>query len=412
MPRKVILNGYDSEEEEDIHKLNSDNRNSHIYLNLSVFNNNTGFDKTGNPVPTRQGIQCELIQNQSEPYLENPKDYDLSVAQFNLDSNSFPIQIAQPILGSSYQNTLSSTNYSVEGFSTIFSIKVTRFGVALPVTVPVYWLSSDLRLARPPSPITKPDLYTEYFWNYSYDYFIDLLNKSLYYAVDTLSAGFSTMPYFKYENGFFTFNAPSNFRTDSISGAYYDTAVNPSFKVELNEPLYNLLAGLPAIFTKDNTYQLLVYPVADASNVFSQYNSLVVGTLPTSNYFRMTQNYKSALLWNPVTSVVFVTQTIPVLNELWSQPYVYGINPVPETNNAAFLNTLFEISLGRRADPQINYRPEAQYFLTSLLGRQDIYEIQIQTFWRDDIGQLHEFFVEAGSSFNIKIMFRKKLFNA
>jgi hypothetical protein len=410
MPRKVILNEYDSENEEDIHKLNSDNRDSHIYLNLSVFNNNTGFDKLGNPVSTQQGIQCELVQNQSIPYLENPQDYDLSVAQFNLDSNSFPIQIAQPIFGSSYQTILSSTNFSVEGFPTIFSITVTRNGVALPVTVPVYWVSSDLRLARPPSPITKPNLYTEYFWNYAYDYFIDLLNKSLYYAVDTLYPNLGVMPYFKYENGFFTFNAPpKHFRTDPITGAYViSSAVN--FKVELNEPLYNLLAGLPAIFTTNNTYQLLSYPLGNTSNVFSQYSSLTVGAPVTTIYFRMTQDYKSALLWNPVTSVVFVTKTIPVVNELWSQPYVYGIDPVPETNNAAFLNTLFEISLGRRADPQINYRPEAQYFLTSLLGRQDLYEIQIQTFWRDDVGQLHEFFVEAGSSFNIKIMFRKKLF--
>jgi len=410
MPAKVILNGYDSEDDNDIRKLNSDNRDSHIYLNLSVFNNNTGFDNNGNPVPTKQGIQCELIQKMSNPYLEKPQDYDLSVAQFNLDSNSFPIQIAQPILGSSYQSTLSSTNYSVEGFPTIFSIKITQYGVALPLIVPVYWLSSDLRLSKPPSPVTKPYLYTEYFWNYAYDYFIDLLNKSLFYAIDKLAPKTTSMPYFKYENGFFTFNAPQNFRTNPITGDYYNTAVNPSFKIELNEPLNNLLAGLPSLYTTDNTYQLLVYPVADASNVFLQYDSLSVGASATANYFKMTQNYKSALLWNPVTSVVFVTQTIPVVNELWSQPYVYGINPVPETNNAAFLNTLFEISLGRRADPQINYHPEAQYFLTSLLGRQDLSEIQIQTFWRDDVGQLHEFFVEAGSSFNIKIMFRKKLF--
>jgi hypothetical protein len=410
MPAKVVLNGYDSEDTDDIKKLNSDNRDSHIYLNLSVFNNNTGFDKSGNPVLTEQGIQCELIQKMSNPYLENPQDYDLSIAQFNLDSNSFPIQVAQPILGSSYQPVLNSTNYSVEGFPTIFSIKIIEYHTALPVEVPVYWISSDLRLSKPPSPITKPYLYTEYFWNYSYDYFIDLLNKSLFYAIDKMIPNFSPMPYFKYDNGFFTFCAPRNFRTDPITGAYYDLALNYSFKIELNEPLYNLLSGMPSLFTTNDTYQLLVYPVGDASNVIPQYNSLAVGSSATSNYFKMTQNYKSALLWNPVTSVVFVTQNLPVVNELWSQPYVYGIDPIPETNNASFLNTLFEISLGRRADPQINYHPLAQYFLTSLLGRQTLSEIQIQTFWRDDVGQLHEFFIEAGSSFNIKIMFRKKLF--
>ena len=410
MSGKIVLVGYDSENEDDVRKFNDDDRASHIYLNLSVYNNNTGYDKDGNSVSTEQGIQCELIQNQSNPYVKNVKDYDLSVVQFNLDSNSFPIQIAQPILGSVYVDPIYSTNYSVEGYTTIFEFTIYEYGNPIPKTVPVYWKSADLRLSYPPI-VTKENLYNEYFWNYSYDYFIDLLNKSLFYAVDSLVPTTSPLPYFKYDNGFFTFNAPLNFRTNPITGDYHISLSN-NFRIELNEPLYNLLAGLPALYTIKNTYQLLVYPDAGASNVFQQYDSLIVGAPETSNYIKMIQSYKSALLWNPVTSVVFVTQTIPVVNELWSQPTIYGINPLPPTNNANSLNTLFELSLGRRADPQINYHPEAQYFLTSLLSRQNLSEIQIQTFWRDDMGELHEFFVEAGSSFNIKLMFRKKLFLA
>jgi len=410
MPRKIILDGYDSEDENDIIKLNSDVRDSHIYLNLTVFNNNTAYSKQGNALPTQQGVQCSLTQSQAAAYVENPKDYDMSVVQFNLDSNSFPVQIAQPKVGASYQSPISSTNYTVEGFPTIFEIKITsQLG---DISVPIYWKTSDLRLSPPSSPLQENDLYNEYFWNYSYDYFILLINNSLNYAIDKLVPNYPDMPYFKYENGFFTFNAPLSFRTDPITGNYYDILLVPSFKIELNEPLYNLLSGLQSIYTNNNTYQLLVYPNADTSNIFSQYNSLLVGAPISKNYIKMTQNYKSALLWNPVTSVVFLTPTIPVVPEMISRPYIYGINPIPERNNAGLSNTLFELSLGRRADPQINYYPKAQYFLNSLLGRQDLNEIQFQTYWRDDLNQLHPFYVEAGSTFNIKIMFRKKLFDS
>jgi hypothetical protein len=410
MPRRVVLDGYDSEDQDDVRKLNKDVRDSHIYLNLTVFNNNTSYDKQGNPMPTEQGVQCSLTQSQAAAYVKKPKDYDMSVVQFNLDSNSFPVQIAQSKVGSTYQLPISSTNYTVEGFPTIFALKIiTQAG---EVTVPVYWKTSDYRLEPPPSPLAEINIYNEYFWNYSYEYFILLINKSLFYAIDILVPGHLEMPYFKYENGFFTFNAPLSFRTDPITGDYYDVSIVPSFKIELNEPLYNLLSGLQSLYTNFNTYQLLVFPNADTSNIISQYDSLLAGATSTNNYIKMTQNYKSALLWNPVTSVVFITPVIPVVDEMISRPYVFGMNPVPVTNNAGLSNTLFELSLGRRADPQINYFPKAQYFLTSLLGRQDLSEIQFQTFWRDDLNQLHPFYVEAGSTFNIKIMFRKKLFNS
>jgi len=410
MPRRVVLKGYDSEDEDDVRKLNKDVRDSHIYLNLTVFNNNNGYDNQGVAMPTEQGVQCNLTQSQAAAYVKNPKDYDMSVVQFNLDSNSFPVQIVQPKVGASYQPPLSSTNYTVEGFPTIFAITITTQSGS--ITVPIYWKTSDFRLDPPPSPIKEDDIYNEYFWNYSYDYFVLLINRSINYAVDTLEPTQVQMPYLKYENGFFTFNAPLNFRTNPITGDYYDILTVPSFKVEVNEPLYNLISGFQSVYTNNNTYQLLIYPNADTSNIFPQYDDLLVGASVTNNYIKMTQDYKSALLWNPVTSVVFLTPVIPVVNEMISRPYIFGINPVPVRNNAGLSNTLFELSLGRRADPQINYFPKAQYFLTSLLGKQDINQIQIQTFWRDDLNQLHPFYVEAGSTFNIKIMFRKKLFNS
>jgi hypothetical protein len=91
-------------------------------------------------------------------------------------------------------------------------------------------------------------------------------------------------------------------------------------------------------------------------------------------------------------------------------PSVDGIDPNPPTNNADSLNILYEHFVGRRADPTINNFTKAEYRLTDLLSIQPESQLIIQTFWKDEFGQLHPFYIEQGCGFNMKILFRKKIF--
>jgi len=125
----------------------------------------------------------------------------------------------------------------------------------------------------------------------------------------------------------------------------------------------------------------------------------------------MEQTYSSIQLWNPVVSVIFKARNLNVINTQDSIPIVYGFNPNPDTNNAKVSNVLFEYGIGRRADPVLYYQPSAEYILTNLLGITEVTELQLDVFWKDDFGNLHIFYLEPGSSFIMKLLFRQKGFS-
>jgi len=397
---------------------------SHIYYNLQIFNSTNNYDNEGNPIQTLLAVPADFSQQRANDFILKPSDYTATVTYFHLDSNSFPSQVVQPIVGQSYQNKqVSPSGFEIEGFPTIYAFTVEAnwytLGLSGPLlntktaTANIQWTPLDSTLPKPQSPINNRDIQNEYFWNYSFDYFLDLLNNSIAYQMDLLSSteGLTTQyPYF-YHDGktdLISMDTPLSFQTDSKGELVNldDTVLNKiSWKIYVNEPLYQLLSSLSFIYEQTPSfygYQLLSVVKPDTSNIIIQSGS---------NYIKSTQEYPSAPLWNPCVSVVFTTPNFNVVNEMNAKPYIDGFNPVPQSNNAGTLNILFEYFLGRRADPTINNFVRAEYRLTDLLGVQPQSELIVKTYWKDEFGILHPFFIEQGSGMNMKILFRKKIFN-
>jgi len=376
------------------YRINNNSDLSHIYYSLNIFNNNTGYDKSGNVIPIRSQQPCIFNQMREHAFLDNPSDYAVTFVRFSLDSNSFPNQIVQPIVGKKINNDNS--------YDTIFSIGIG----SSPTMTPITWKPADLELEPPTSGtevITTSMISDEYFWNYSYQYFIDRVNKVL----NTLSSSpdSSTItPYFEYN--------PSNGLIN-----YYCT---PSTIVFLNEQLYNLFAGFQykyRIINDGPVYQLVPNIVYNgATIVYYKYiaNKVSFGTVPpttdtTNNYLVTTQTYNSTQLWNPAVSLVFTSKTLGVVSDDISLPYVYGINPNEDTNNSNISNSIFEYILSRRSDPTIN-DIDFNYLFKSLLSNEPQKDLVIEIFWKDDFGNLHPFYIESGSNCSIKLLFRKDNF--
>lgn len=419
----------------------------HIYYNIILFNDSSNYDKNGNPIPTVLSVPANFSQQRADDFISKPSDYKVSVTYFHIDSNSFPSQIVFPKVGTVYKDPTTAGDFTIEGVETIYSVtlevtySVRRFPFqrTARLVVPIYWKPLDGTLQKPSFPITSDELTNEYFWNYSFDYFLDLVNNSIGYAMESLytstGATYSSQkPYFILDGAtnLISLNAPLSFITDIEGNATSDL---PNWKIFVNEPLYQLIQGAEALYTETFQYQLLVIPSGDASNVIPQYNSFTLPPVPpvtapvdtpvdapipmsapsaplvltqTSNYIQMTQQFSSTYLWNPVVSIVFTTPNFNVVKELQANPYVEGLNPNPKVNNAGVLNILFEYFLGRRADPIINNFVKAEYRLTSLQGIQPESEFQMNTYWKDEFGDLHPFFIEQGCGLNMKILFRKK----
>jgi hypothetical protein len=241
----------------------------------------------------------------------------------------------------------------------------------------------------------------EYFWNYSYQYFIDKVNDVL--SLLSPSEGVPA-PFFKY-----------NPDTGLIS--LYSV---PDTKIYLNEQLYNLFSGFTykyQILNDLELYELVPSVVYRGGSIvyYNYYANLVsFGTIPptvdsTNNYAITTQSYKSTQLWNPAVSLVFTSKTLGVVSDDISQPYIYGINPNKDTNNANVSNSIFEYLLSRRADPTI-VDTDFDYLFKDLLSNEPQKDLVIEIFWKDDFGNLHPFYIESGSNCNIKLLFRKDNF--
>jgi hypothetical protein len=404
----------------DYRRVNNNSDVDHIYYGLIIKNNTTGWvvnPEFGNVSAISDTIvPCLFSENRSNPYLNDPSEYNVTVPYFHIESNSFPLQIVQPIVGTTENEPESSGIFVIEGFSTVYGGLIDS-GDNEPVPFNVWWIPPDttsgITSIKPSSPVKISDINSPYFYNYSYQYFLDLLNNAIGYTIQSFLQPTPTYPYFSYNpiTNKFYFNAPIDWQSSTSAKIIY-----------LNEQLFNLLAGLPSNFTfvantafGDNNagyyYKLIIKANPGMTNIIPQYSSFTFPLSATSNYIQMEQNYSSSQLWNPVTSIIIKARNLNVVNTLDASPVVYGLNPNPSVNNARVSNVLFEYPVGRRADPVIDYQPTAEYVLTNLLGINETSDLQLEVLWKDDFGNLHPFYIEVQSSFVMKLLFRKKVFN-
>lgn len=400
---------------------------SHIYYNIQIYNNTSNYDISGNPLYTLTAVSGDFSEQRVSDILMNPSLYTASVTYFHLDSNTIPCQVVQPILNQNYLDLQTSPNgFEIEGFPTIYSfyLQVEWYTRKRPfnkyhtssTTGVVYWKPLDTTISKPSQPTSLDSINKTYFYNYSFDYFLNLLNNSIAYHMDVLVNGDSVdYPYFVHnsDTGLISFDTPLTFQTDNegncknlnsnITNVY-------NWKIYVNKPLYNLLAGsnyLENPLPNFDGYQLLSEINSDTSNIIIQQVNSVA-----TNYIRNTQEYVSTLLWNPCASIVFTTPNFTVVNDLNAKPVIDGTNPyVSNSSNADVLNILFEYYIGRRNDITINNFTRAEYRLLDLLSINPIRQLIIRTFWKDEFGQLNPLFLESGAGMNMKILFRKKAFN-
>jgi hypothetical protein len=385
-----------------------------IYYTLQIYNDNSNYDTDANTPDVTPLVIANFSQNRSDCFINKPSDYRVSVPYFNIGTTSLPLQLVYPKIGTSLQVPITEGGFTITGVETIYELTLeATYGIipnTVSITIPVYWLSSDLHLQLPSFPINVDQLSDKYFWNYSYEYFLNLVNNSINYAIlklvnDNTITFDGDYPYFSFDPNtrLVSFNAPLSFQTD-IEGN--STLIGgTSWKIYVNEPLYQLLQGMPSIYNLK--YQLLVLANPDGSNIINHYNDIATYT-QNSNYIQMTTEYKSIYLWNPVVSLVFTSPYFNIVPELQGLPSITGITSNTIVNNADILNILFEYIIDDRIDPIISGYVDAEYRFTDIVGIQPESEFHINTFWKDSFGVLHQFMLKQGSKLKMNILFEKK----
>ena len=425
----------------------------HVYIDINLYNQPDQIDDKP------QFLEyCE--QRQSPILPTNAEDWYMSVVRFSLQTGStLPIWIPKLELGQSnpdllvYVMTVKYTDSDANTFTVSKNVKWYPEDVTAVKPSPPAIESPPIGvpLGTPPElvtddnipPFISQDLTTGYYYAYSSQHIIRVFNATLRDIYEELHANCEELPTrddFTYQ--FFELDANNrwvlNSDLDLFNTKYLrsDRVLpdNGHCALYFNNALYTLLSSFPCCKVKfiasESGQPNGAYRVSIANNANA--NILHTSIDPKNNtdannarlWIQTVQEYDSSSLFCPVQSIVFKTTMIPVSNTLSSPQQIINLNSYNSGNS--FLNsgnntmtdnilTDFQVNMDNISSyaGTLQYGPVGEYRLIDLIGsgQTQFNEINISVFWKDEVGGLHQFFLDAGCNFNIKIMFRKKSFS-
>ena len=398
---------------------------SHIYYNINISNDYSGYDISSNgqimPVDTNtKELQLVFNQSRAQPYLINPSKYFLSVQRFTIESPNLPVFICQPIVGQPNVNR------------SIYQITMVRESDGAVAFDEIIWQPDDKSVPIPSGTVTTSWQTNKYYYCYSYQHFIDLINNTF---EEFLTAGFvtGTAPYMYFDATTHLATVGGNvtlYRTD-LQGEYLGTGT--AYKIYFNIALYNLFSSLKAIYKGIKgpaigaDYQLVMdtgsstaYAVAQKYIINWYENPRDNGASGTNTTDVInTQEYSTLPLWTPIKNIVFRTTLLNVAPDVVGTPIVYeqgDLNINNGKSNTDLLNVMIDhtvpLTIGTEYRPFIYFEPVGEFRLVELYGNQPINAMDIAVFWKDSFGNLIPFVLDIGASATIKLLFRKKTFNS
>lgn len=360
--------------------------NDRIYYNIEVTNpliNPPGFSVVN-------GINATFTENRVQPIVDNPSDYYLTIARFELSGSAIPILIF-PI-----QTGLSQTDPNLSPLS----VTLTYLGVDYQAFVEYVPQSPTVPVPLPPSQNNGLQVTnTTYYYIFNYQYFLDLVNtafQSAFTALNIAHAGVvPSAPYFLYD--------PVTELVRLIVPNQYINTV----QIWINNPLYTYFFGLPTLnFVLNNLLnlngkdqQVIVKNYTD--NCFTQCGTGATG------FVQMSEEWVSLQYWNSFKNIVFVSPSIGVVNEY--------IPTSPNANTGGTISFLpiltdFQPILNNPGDSrsQISFFPQGPYRLINLTSSTPLVHVDLTAYWQDINDNLHPIILLPNTFMSVKFLFIKK----
>jgi hypothetical protein len=381
-------------------------------------------------------------ETRNTPFLQNPDLYYFSIIRLDIDTPTLPVFIpAIDITDPSMNKTIYKYNFVGCDVSGVEHISP---------TYTVMWQPQDTSLQPPPT--FNND--NNYFTCYTYEWFLNLINVQVAQNFKTFLSSVSptgvkwglpnsiiSPPLFAFNpenNNLFSIGFSNNWNPElyaSPTNSAY-TVPRPNFGFVMNSSFYNLFDGINALYTgfngsvkypllPANSYMLLPY-FHNGSNSGSNYNYIKANldgsgniiyteaSLTSNESYLMVQDWSTTPLWSPVSSIVFVSNTLPIVSNQISKPVITA-NGQPfisagNGNNDNFAQVITDFTADDGIyKPNLVITPSAQYRLISFTNcNTPLTNIDITVYWKDKLGVLHNFYLGSGCSASIKILFTKK----
>ena len=201
-------------------------------------------------------------ETRSSPFLQKPSDFNLSIVRFSLDTYNLPVFI--PIIN------FESTNPD----ETIYNLSI-KYNQKL-YTKNIYWKSQNQYISKPSKTANNfQDFNSNYYYCYTFTYFINLLNDEIIDLFDEIKNDNSTE---NIDLQPFHFKFNSNFTFSIILNKTLEDT-----EILFNNGLYSLFSS----FTFENI---------DTDNY-----KLILKNYENTENFELIQDYSAIDIWTPVS---------------------------------------------------------------------------------------------------------------
>lgn len=349
---------------------------SYIYYNASFLNN--GFD----PVPAK------ISENRTQPILDTPEDYDMSVIRFSIDTSSIPINV--PIM----QNITGVPSMTDTESRVLIGYQGLYYGDYV-----VYTEDSLHPLYKFPT-------------IYNYQRWLDLVNTCIAKIYTDNSPSIpGTPPQYIYD-------PVTQLISIYVDSNYLPAAGANQIKLYLNnvliEYLYNfeyIVDNLDVSFVDfDHDYQLVITNTnTSVMPAVGSRQNLPISLQTTTPLYKCTQTTNSMAHWLSFRSIILSSTLLPFRSEAipnkvaqadnYSSNNIFPILSdfiIPSQNNVTdFLCT-------------VEYLPTAEYRRISLNGRTPLTNIDLTFYWTDYAGNKYPIYLPRNTGLSVKIIFEKK----
>jgi hypothetical protein len=351
-----------------------------------------------------------FIETRNNPFLYESDKYYMSIIRFSLETPNLPVFI--PTIQPSPNTDINLTIYSV----TLQWINPLDTSQIFTSQQFITYVPQSNIATLPPNP-TQTDNGLQYnttgYYNiYNYQYFIYLINNAFTLAYQQLltqvtSAELNLPSSYSPILSWDTSNNTAILNCDVLG---YSTTSTNYIKVFFNTALAQLFSSFPVRITSASSYLgLNTQIITDSynnSNIiqYPPYN-------PTYDAIQVFQEFSTISLWSPVTSIVFTSNTLPIVSNQVSTPIIYNNgNQLGSNGNNALISQVITdfISNEGTYKPNLVYEPSAQYRYIELLSNRPLNTFDLQVYWKDRQGVLIPFYLSSGCTATIKVLFTKK----
>lgn len=351
-----------------------------------------------------------FIETRNNPFLYESDKYYMSIIRFSLETPNLPVFI--PTIQPSPNTDINSTIYSVTlqwtnplNTSQIFTSQ--QF---------IRYIPQSNIATLPPNP-TQTDNGLQYnttgYYNiYNYQYFIYLINNAFTLAYQQLLTQVTNadlvLP--STYSPILSWDTSNNTAILNCDVLGYSTTSTNYIKIFFNTALAQLFSSFPVRITSASSYLgLNTQIITDSynnSNIiqYPPYN-------PTYDAIQVFQEFSTISLWSPITSIVFTSNTLPIVSNQVSTPIIYNNgNQLGSNGNNALISQVITdfISNEGTYKPNLVYEPSAQYRYIELLSNRPLNTFDLQVYWKDRQGVLIPFYLGSGCTATIKVLFTKK----